>query len=550
MTWPTPARRRQGARMPMLFDKPPDCPIEPDPEAIGRTDIASPVLCFPIAAIEAATEAIVAISIDGTIRFFSPGAETLFGRNAADTIGQPVTILMGPSDAAAHPGYVARYLGGAPPRIIGTTREVTGRHANGGELTLDLRVVPLRVGGEDVFLATMRDASERKSRVDALSRLSAELGARNQLLHDALAAFDLGICIVDADGKLDHISSRLSEMLDLPREALHANLPLADAIATMSSFGPLRGPEIADTLRRLTESPAPGGIARTTLHAADGRAFEIAFRRMAGGRGLLTVADTTDRERIGREAAESLAAARAATAAKTNFIENIGHELRTPLNAVLGFAEALNEGIPGAPSDRQREHLVHLLSGARDLKTLVDEFMFIAESFGAAAPAADSHCALDVALAEAKAHWAPIARTARLELAFPDPMPAYRIHVDARSLRILLNCLISNAIVHSNAGGHVDIRVSDGARGMTICVRDNGPGIPAKDLERVFEPFVRLESAFLRARAGRGMGLFTARTIARRFGGDVTLDSLERRGTIACLRLPADPGLAKDGASR
>jgi len=536
--------------MPMLFDEPPECPIEPDPTAAGRTDIASPILCFPIAAIEAATEAIVAMSVDGTIRFFSPGAETLFGRTASATVGQPVTVLMGPADAASHPDYVGRYLAGAPPRIIGTTREVTGLHANGAALTLDLRVVPLRVGGEDVFLATMRDASERKARVDALSRLSAELGARNQLLHDALAAIDPGVCIVEADGRLDHVSPRLAQMLGLPREALRAGLTLTEAIATISSFGPLRDPGTADALRRLTEIPAAVDSAQATLHAADGRAFEISFRRMASGRSLLIVAETTDRERAAREAAESLSAARAAAAAKAQFIENIGHELRTPLNAVIGFAEALSGGIPGPPSDRQREYLSHLLSGARDLQALVDEFMSIAESFGTAAPAADARCALDTALEESYAHWLPAARAARLDLAIPRPAPTLRLRIDARSLRIILNSLVSNAIVHSKPGGHIDIRVTEGARGVTIGVRDDGPGIPAKDLERVFEPFVRLESAFLRARAGRGMGLFTARTIARRFGGDVTLDSLERRGTIASLRLPlAEPGLAKDDAS-
>jgi signal transduction histidine kinase len=103
-----------------------------------------------------------------------------------------------------------------------------------------------------------------------------------------------------------------------------------------------------------------------------------------------------------------------------------------------------------------------------------------------------------------------------------------------QALKRCLTNLIANAI---KFGSRADILVEDGAE-LVVRVRDAGPGIPAEELERVFEPFYRIESSRNRDSGGTGLGLAIARDIAQAFGGTLTLTNLPERGLEATLRLP------------
>src|SRR5215472_10414712 len=103
-----------------------------------------------------------------------------------------------------------------------------------------------------------------------------------------------------------------------------------------------------------------------------------------------------------------------------------------------------------------------------------------------------------------------------------------------QALKRCLTNLVANAV---KFGGRADIVVSDGAE-LRIAVRDHGPGIPEAELERVFEPFYRLESSRNRDSGGTGLGLSIARDIAQAHGGSLTLANLAGGGLEATLRLP------------
>jgi signal transduction histidine kinase len=82
------------------------------------------------------------------------------------------------------------------------------------------------------------------------------------------------------------------------------------------------------------------------------------------------------------------------------------------------------------------------------------------------------------------------------------------------------------------------VEIDDSEQKLRILVRDRGPGIPPEELERVFEPYYRLESSRNRASGGTGLGLSIARNIARWHGGDIRLDNAAGGGLTAELRLP------------
>ena len=95
--------------------------------------------------------------------------------------------------------------------------------------------------------------------------------------------------------------------------------------------------------------------------------------------------------------------------------------------------------------------------------------------------------------------------------------------------------LVDNAVKY---GSRTGIAVEDGARALRICVRDAGPGIPADELSRVFEPFYRVEASRNRATGGNGLGLTIARNVARAHGGELVLRNRAEGGLEAELTLP------------
>jgi len=113
------------------------------------------------------------------------------------------------------------------------------------------------------------------------------------------------------------------------------------------------------------------------------------------------------------------------------------------------------------------------------------------------------------------------------------PLAPYR--ADPQALRRCLENLIENAVRY---GASADIEIEDSPERLRIAIRDRGPGIPEGELERVFEPFVRLDDSRNMDSGGTGLGLSIARNIARWHGGDVTLRNASSAGLIAELALP------------
>ncbi|MCU0865658.1 MAG: ATP-binding protein [Planctomycetes bacterium] len=122
------------------------------------------------AIVEGASDAMIAIDVHGTIREWNGGAATLFGIPAEDAIGSDITRILPPEHAAAHDGYIRRYLGGAPPRIIGFPREVTAVRGDGTTVPIGLAVNEARVGDERLFVGILRDMTEEHAARRELQR--------------------------------------------------------------------------------------------------------------------------------------------------------------------------------------------------------------------------------------------------------------------------------------------------------------------------------------------------------------------------------------------
>jgi two-component system sensor histidine kinase SenX3 len=144
---------------------------------------------------------------------------------------------------------------------------------------------------------------------------------------------------------------------------------------------------------------------------------------------------------------------------------------------------------------------------------------------------------LPVLVAEAVEAVRPAAAAAGIPLEVSSELPDASIPCDRRQVVSALTNLLDNAIKYSESPSPVEVTasVSDGM--ATIAVTDRGPGIPSRDIERIFERFYRVDRARSRATGGTGLGLSIVRHVAQAHGGDVTVESREGEGSTFRLRL-------------
>jgi signal transduction histidine kinase len=239
-----------------------------------------------------------------------------------------------------------------------------------------------------------------------------------------------------------------------------------------------------------------------------------------------------------------------ANRSKSEFLATMSHEIRTPINAIIGYTELLMMELSGPLTAGQREQMQRVEFSSRHLTGLVEQLLDFARieagSLRVERRAADAGEAVSGAVtvlgAQAQAKGVALTAVCNGGLRYQgDPQ-----RVD----QILLN-LVSNAVKFTEPGGRAEIRCASfrgalpatGAEGSWVCLRvaDSGMGIAPDQRERIFEPFVQVDSGYTRRHGGAGLGLAISRRFARWMGGDLTVESTPGAGSVFTLWLPSAP---------
>ena len=220
---------------------------------------------------------------------------------------------------------------------------------------------------------------------------------------------------------------------------------------------------------------------------------------------------------------------------RQEFLSNVSHELRTPLTSIIAFVETLETGAMEDTESCQR-FLSIIRKNASRMQGLIDDILELTAIEGGnvqlrAAPVDLYELVQDVcASLAAKAEAQSVALENKVD-------PEVLVHADARRLEQMLTNLIDNAIKFSREHGTVVISHEAGQRDR-ILVRDNGDGIPAQHLERLFERFYRVDRARSRDMGGTGLGLAIVKHLALLHGGEVTVTSELGKGSTFTIHLP------------
>jgi two-component system, OmpR family, phosphate regulon sensor histidine kinase PhoR len=223
---------------------------------------------------------------------------------------------------------------------------------------------------------------------------------------------------------------------------------------------------------------------------------------------------------------------------RRDFVANVSHELKTPITAIIGSAETLLEGAPDNPEDYRR-FLEMIARHADRLNILVEDLLSLtrleSESIGGSLKKSREKIVSVIDAAVQACQEKIETKNINIEITCEDSLEA---DINSFQLEQAIINLIDNAIKYSDSGSLVSIMAAPESENVLISVTDNGCGIEARHLPRLFERFYRVDKARSRDIGGTGLGLAIVKHVALAHGGKVSVDSIPGHGSIFCIYIP------------
>ena len=223
---------------------------------------------------------------------------------------------------------------------------------------------------------------------------------------------------------------------------------------------------------------------------------------------------------------------------REEFVGNVSHELRTPLSLIKGYAETLLDGAKDNP-EVATKFLQTIDRNARRLDLLIQDLLTISTLESGTIALNPQPVSLlklaDRCFGDIKT------RAALRRVTLNNQLPEITVQADETRCDQVLSNLLENAVKYGREGGTVTVggrMVDDGK--VEVFVQDDGPGIPAAALERVFERFYRVDKARSREEGGTGLGLAIVKHIVQSHGGKVWVESEPGQGAKFFFTLPAE----------
>ena len=465
--------------------------------------------------IDSAVDGIIVIDARGRIEAFNRGAERLFGYPAAEVTGRNVNMLMPSPDHEAHDGYLSQYLDTGAAKIIGVGRQVTGRRRDGTTFPLHLSVGEMSIQGERKFTGMLHDLSERM-------RLDEELRASEARWRSVIDSAVDGIVVIDAHGRIESFNPAAERLFGYEeREVVGRNVnmlmpsPYHEEHDTYLTRHLATGVQkIIGTGREVTGLRRDG----TTfpLHLSVGKMMVEGEQRFTG-----ILHDLSARVRIEKQLVEQTSLAKLGEMAAV-----IAHEVKNPLAGVRGAIQIIGTRLPKDSKDASI--VTEIVSRIDALNELMKDLLLFAR------PPQPKLAVVDIG--------ALVTTTANLLRGDPafervevrvGGEPA-RALGDAELLKIVFVNLLVNAAHAMQGRGTIHVSLASIADMCQIAFTDEGPGIPADVLEKIFTPF------FTTKARGSGLGLPTVRRLIEAHHGTISIACPSAGGTVVTVQLPGE----------
>lgn len=499
--------------------------------------------------LESASEAIIVTNPKGEIVVFNAKAEELFGYNRTEVLGQTVEVLIPERYRHHHTNHRADYQAHPSQRQMSKTKNLSAQRKDGSEFPIEAGLSSIETKNGKFVMTFLLDITERRQSEEEIKRLNESLERRavesETRYQQIVELAEEGIWVIDAQSQttyVNHAMTRIlgyteSEMLEHPIsefidewEEIQVNSDLTPANLSWVDKKELKLKTKNGTPIWTYMSTSPVLDENGNLLWSCSLVYDITNRKQA--------------EEQLRQSSERISLANAelarATRLKDEFLTSMSHELRTPLNAILGLAEALQEEVYGELTQKQRKSMITIENSGKHLLALINDILDLSKiesgkmelQLDSVSP--QSLCESSLTFVKQQAH------NKKIHLSSKIPEGISNIALDERRIRQVLINLLNNAVKFTPEGGKVDLEVKGDSDQeiLQFSVTDTGIGIASENIDRLFKPFVQLDSSLSRRYAGTGLGLALVRRIVELHGGSVSLLSEIGKGSRFTVTLP------------
>lgn len=495
------------------------------------------------AVVASSMDAIISFSPDLTILSWNAGAAEMFGYDASEAIGHPLGLLYQPQESRQE--EIASVL--RDGRAVNNLERVRQRK-DGSLVHVALSISPIKDGMDVVIggTAIARDVTAQKKAAEALRSSEERLRLMVESAGDfAIFSMDLDRCItIWNSGAQRLLGYTEAEVLGRSGDIIFRMEDRAEGAPEEESKTALTEGRAADDRFHMRKDGSLFWASGAMMLMRDAQGQAVGFvkilRDQTAAREAQQALQRSEAELTQAliENEKARAALQEADTAKDRFLAVLSHELRNPLASIDSAASLLlTPGVRG--NDRESAAQV-VRRQAKAMKSLMNDLLDVSRlTFGR------------LELHRQQVLLAPIIEAA-LETTRPlldsaghilkMDVPAYPIQLDADPLRLnqVLSNLLTNSIKYTAPGGEIRLKVKMEGKQVVITVSDNGVGMAAGDIERMFEMFAQADVLVDRTNAGLGIGLALVRNIVELHGGTVEASSAgPGKGSEFRVRLPA-----------
>ena len=226
---------------------------------------------------------------------------------------------------------------------------------------------------------------------------------------------------------------------------------------------------------------------------------------------------------------------------KSSFLSNVSHELRTPLTAIGGIAENLLDGMAGALNEKQVRYITGIKDSGDRLARLIDDLLDLSAIEANRIKLTPTNFTLDDLVYELAEMLKSVAEAKSVALEVRARNGHLMARADSDKITQVLTNLVINAVKFTPSGGKVALTLAPSIEGdwIQVNVTDSGPGMPATEVEKIFDEFYQISQPSHEKTAGVGLGLSICKRLVEMHGGAIWVDSSLGRGSSFHFTVPA-----------
>lgn len=481
-------------------------------------------------------DAVIITKPDGAVLYWNDGAEAIFGYTSTEVLGRSLESLIVAHGPRNHDEHFRRHA----IETGNSTYETTRRRKDGSLVHIvgSNKALYDAEGRAEFIVTTKKDVTHLKVLRDA-KLVEAKF-------RDLLESTPDAIIMANETGRIVLANSQAETVFG------YARGELLGQVVELLLPERYRGGHVGHRSGYFAHSRTRSMGAGLELYGLrkDGTEFpvEVSLSPLHTDEGALVMSairDITDRKKIELVLQEKNAELQRANQAKDRFLASMSHELRTPLNGIIGFAEFLSDGKPGPINDKQKEYLEDVLTSGRHLLHLINDMLDLVKVQAGKIELNLQRFRLTDAIGEVCSGMHPISATKRIELRVDVEPRLDSVTLDLQRFKQILYNLLSNALKFTDDDGHVGIAARmEGDDRFRLIVSDDGIGIRAEDIGRLFTEFEQLETGTARRFGGTGLGLALTRKLVDLHGGEIRVESELGKGSAFSILFPC---VAKSG---